>query len=249
MEERFGNVIVNFIRKKLKSEKTVRVLEIGFGEGKCLLDLYSIFPQVEFYGINKETGGSMYSRKNFLKNAKEFEVKVSLDNLPRPFFYDVEKGLKFKDNFFDLVISQVSIPYVGNKAKLYEEVWRVLKPEGSAFLHIDRTRIPALPEFLKVKTETPLCIIYENNKIIEFKKVINRIRKKGFDVRLTWSLPKKKQRNLLMTKNNSQALKLGLVYDGESTLYLTPLKGSDKYKDKPGIWWGTRSVFKVKSKK
>ncbi|MEK6847410.1 MAG: class I SAM-dependent methyltransferase, partial [Nanoarchaeota archaeon] len=121
MESRVGSGIVrNFIKERLNTEKEIRVLEIGFGEGKCLLDLRVLFPQknVKLFGINKKKDGKMHEKIDFIKNAKSFGLKIVRDNLPKPYFYDAGDELKFKDNFFDLVISQVSFHYVGDKAKL-----------------------------------------------------------------------------------------------------------------------------------
>lgn len=60
MNMKFGKSkpLERFIKERLKSQKVVRVLEFGFGDGKCLLDLRTIFPdkQVELYGINKKGG-------------------------------------------------------------------------------------------------------------------------------------------------------------------------------------------------
>lgn len=247
MEERFGNKIVKFVKQRLKTEKTVRILEIGFGEGKCLLELGAMFPQVELYGINELKAGKMRKKSDFAENAKLFGIKPN-KNLPKPYFYDAGKGLKFDDGYFDVVISQVAIHYVGNKFKLYEEIWRVLKKGGKAFLHVDRTRVPELPEHLRVKTETPLHIVYRGDELIPLKKLIAQKRKEGHDISLVWDLPKKKQRSILMTKNMNKKLDFDLKYDSKKTVYLTKQRDDDPSKAKPGIWWGTRSVFHVKSK-
>tara|TARA_Y100000310_G_scaffold209006_2_gene209601 strand:+ start:3797 stop:4582 length:786 start_codon:yes stop_codon:yes gene_type:complete len=246
MEERFGNPIQKFIKQRLKTNKTVRVLELGFGEGKCLLELRNKFPNLELHGINNKKQGNMYKTQDFLKNAKKFKIDIKKTNLPKPHFYDAGIKLKFKSNFFDLIISQVAFHYIGNKAKTIEELWRVLKKDGKAFIHFDRLQSINLPDFMK-NTKTPLFIIYQNNKFIPTKTYFNKIAKQGFNIRLSQSLPGKKQFNLLMTKNTTKSLKLNLEFDGNSTLYLTPLNKSDPYKIKnTGIWWGTRSVFNVK---
>ena len=246
MEIRFGKnkPIERFIKKRLKSEKVVRVLEFGFGEGKCLLDLRTIFPdkRVELYGINLKKEGGMHSRADFAKNAKKFGLSIPKPALlPKPVFYDAGEGLRFKSNYFDVIISQVAFPYVGNKSKLLEEFWRVLKLQGKAFLNVDSYE-KYYPDFLQINKETPRFVIYEDNKLIKLSRHLSKFRKKGFDVRFK----KKKNRALrfvLMEKNITKPLKLGLKYDDNSSFNLTRFH---EEKNVLGVWWGTRSVFKTK---
>jgi len=246
MELRFGKnkPIERFIKKRLKSEKIVRVLELGFGEGKCLLDLRTIFPdkQVELYGINLKKEGEMYGRNDFAKNARKFKLPVPKPLLlPKPSFYDAGEGLHFKSNYFDIIISQIAIHYVANKSKLLEEFWRVLKVQGKAFLNVDSYET-YYPDFLQINKETPRFVIYEDNKLIKLSGHLNKFRNKGFDIRFK----KKKDRALrfvLMEKNITKPLKLGLKYDDDSSFNLT---GFHKKKKIQGVWWGTRSVFKTK---
>ena len=245
MEMRFGKnkPIERFIKKRLASKRVVRVLELGFGEGKCLLDLRILFQdkRVELYGVNKTKEGGMYCKSDFLKNAKRFGLNIPKSALlPKPFFYDAGEGLRFKSNYFDVIISQIAFPYVGDKSKLLEEFWRVLKPQGKAFLHID-TYETYYPDFLQINKETPRLVIYKNNKLIKLSRYLNKFRKKGFDI----CFKKKKGgalRFILMRKTRTKQLKLGLKYDKDASFNLTVF---NKEKKMQGVWWGTRSVFKI----
>jgi len=160
--------------------------------------------------------------------------------LPKPSFYDAGNGLKFESNYFDMIISQVAFHYVGDKAKLLEEFWRVLKPKGKAYLEIDSYR-EDYPDFMQINKETPRFVIYGNNKLIRLSAHLGKFRGKGFDIRL-----KRKNRGtagyVLMEKNTTKPLNLGLEYIDDYSFDLTTF-----YKEKKisGIWWGTRSVFKV----
>lgn len=245
MEMKFGKSrpIERFIKQRLNSQKVVRILEFGFGDGKCLLDLRTVFPnkQVELYGINKKKG-KMSQRKDFIANAEKFGLPIPKSTLlPKPFFYDAGNGLKFKSNYFDVIISQVAFHYVGDKAKLLEEFFRVLKPEGKAFLEIDSYR-EIYPDFMQINKETPRFVIYDNGKMIKLSKYLNKFRDKGFGIKL-------KRKNsgaagyILMEKNTTKPLNLGLNYDDDASFDLTVFIPEKKIK---GVWWGNRSVFKVK---
>jgi len=246
MEKRFGNnLIKKFIKSRINNQKTVRILEIGFGEGKCLLDLNHLFKnKIELHGISEKKTLSMSNQRDFIKNAKKFRIPISRP-LPRPHFYDIGEGIKFKRNFFDIVLSQAAFHYIGNKAKLIEEIWRVLKPRGRAFIHFDIKFEENYPDFMKTNPETPRFIIYKKNKVIKFSQYIKKYNKK-YNIRLTKAKNNPDQYNLLINKNRISPLNLKLEYDGNSTIYLTKLKGTDRYKKDSSAWWGTRSVFNTK---
>ncbi|MFW6026389.1 MAG: methyltransferase domain-containing protein [Candidatus Woesearchaeota archaeon] len=249
LESRFGNnSIQSFIKKRLDSHKEFRILEIGFGEGKCLIELRKKYPNKNLllYGINDKKKGNMHSKLDFYTNAEKFYQLIPKNNLPKPFFYDVGKGLRFENDYFDLVISQVCIPYIDNKAFLFEEIWRVLKKDGRAFLHIDSETNEEYPDFMKLCKDTPRMVIYQNNKIIPTKKIFDNAKKQGYSVNFSRQKDKKESFIVTMEKNLNKKLNFNLLFDGNSTLYLTKLKDTDEYKTQSEIWWGARSVFKVK---
>jgi SAM-dependent methyltransferase len=139
----------------------------------------------------------------------------------------------------------VAIHYVGNKAKLIEDIWRVLKKGGNAFLHIDSKLNGINPDFLYFHKDTPRFIIYDKRgKIISTKSLFDKFRKNGYDIKCTIRKDKRRNIVLVMTKNTLKPLNLDLEYDGNSTIYLTLLRETDKYKFDTSIWWGTRSVFR-----
>jgi SAM-dependent methyltransferase len=153
--------------------------------------------------------------KNLKEHAKE--LHFSVQKMPQIYFYDVGEELQFPQGFFDVIISQVAIHYVGDKAKLYEEVWRVLKKDGQAFLHVDKDREGTQePEFIRHKADTPLMIILEGQKIISTKNYLKIFRDKGFAIDLRKSCGKEGKKDqfiLLMRKNTKKSLNLGLIYD------------------------------------
>lgn len=255
MNARFGKKpIQNFIKKRLASEKAVRVLEIGFGEGRVLMELRKFFPQKEIvlYGINDRKEKTMKSQKDFIKTAVEYGIASKKEAkkmiLPKPYFYDAGGGLKFKSKFFDLIISQVSFQYVKRKDKLIEEIWRVLKQGGKAFLHID-SYAESYPDFLSYNKETPRFLIYKNGRIVKLSKFFRGLRQKGFDIRVRRAKDRPNHHILLMTKNTNKKLRLNLAFDGVSSFSPGTLKWTDKYKTQKEIWWGYRSVYILRKRK
>ncbi len=177
-----------------------------------------------------------------MDQAKRFKLSIpTLTLLPKPFFYDAGNGLKFESDYFDVIISQVAFHYIGDKAKLIEEFWRVLKPKGKAFLEIDSYKTH-YPDFLQINKETPRFIIYRNGKLVKLSSHLKKFRDKGYNIRL-----KRKKSGiagyLLMEKNITKPLNLKLTYDEDSSFDLTRFVGEKK---RNGVWWGNRSVFEVK---
>lgn len=248
LQERFDEDIIGQIQNLSKIQKEVRVLEIGFGEGKALLEAMSLGPNIYGYGVNDKKRSTLASISDIMRNSKTFDIETN--HKPKIFFYDAGYGLKFKDDYFDVVFSQVAIHYVGDKAKLFEEIWRVLKNSGHAYLHIDSQLQGSQPDFMYYYNDTPRLIVYNgkksNKNIISTKTVFDNIRKKGYDIRLNLRKDVRGNMTLVMHKNTLKKLNLELEYDGNSTIYLSPLRESDKYKSDTGIWWGTRSVYKAK---
>ena len=245
LQERFDEDITRHIQTLSKNQKDVRILEIGFGEGKALLESINLGKNIYGYGINDKKRKTLSGMKDLLNNARQFNIKIL--NKPKIFFYDAGLGLKFKDNYFDVIFSQVAIHYVGDKAKLFEEIWCVLKKGGKAFLHFDSELSGINPDFMYLCKDTARFVIYDkNNKIIPTKNIFDKLRSKGFDIRCQIGTGIRRSTTIVMTKNTLKPLNLGLEYDGNSTIYLSPLRNTDKYKFDSGIWWGTRSVYRLR---
>ncbi len=82
--------IAKKIIKRYKLNKNSKILDIGCGKGHLIYELKKILNSSKIYGIDIS--------KYALKNSPD-EIKKNLRLL------DVRKGLKYKKNFFDLVIS------------------------------------------------------------------------------------------------------------------------------------------------
>lgn len=236
------------LEKAIESEDIVRVLEIGCGEGRVLMELRKLFSNIEIYGINKKPWAAMRGESSLKRTGTYYNIfgreEIKEVKLPKVSFYDAGNGLRFKDNYFDLVISQVAIQYIKRKDILLEEVWRVMKKNGKAFLHVDGMLEASLPDFML--QNTPRFLIYKNDKVYPLSSFVRDLRKRGYDI-FYKSMSEiddnivKKRIMLTIKKNNSSPLELGLELDEASSFDLSMLE--KEYKGHPIL--GYRSVYRI----
>lgn len=249
LNAKFGHRIVeNTLRDALASRGSVRLLEIGCGEGRVLMELRKLFPSIEIHGINKKPWPAMNGQKSLIATGTKYKIfsreEAKNVELPILHFYDATQ-LRFPDHYFDVVISQVSIYQVIRKDLLLQDVWRVLKNGAKAFLHMDST-CEGYPDFLN--QDTPRFIIYKNNKPYPFKRFIKELRDKNSNITCKIAFGKQredanlKRTNIVMYKNTDAALNMNLTFDELSSFDLSTLEkifNGDKIV-------GYRSVYQLK---
>jgi ubiquinone/menaquinone biosynthesis C-methylase UbiE len=159
-------------KNRLAGEKT-RVMEIGVGNGRALMELKKLFPEVEFYGINKEKTHTFYRRESFVLTALKFEIfnKSEVEDLDLPYivFQDLDFGAKipYAENKFDVVFSQDTVRHIKYKFEFLNEVMRVLKHEGISF-HADIRGVN----------------IYSRGIILELRDALAEFRRRGIDINM-----------------------------------------------------------------
>lgn len=158
-------------RNLLLGEKT-RIMELGSGNGRVLMELKKKFPSVEFYGINKEKTLTFHRRESYILTALKFEImnKDELQDIVLPYLVfadlDFDAGIPYKDNRFDLIYSQDTMRHIKYKFELWNEVLRVLKPGGIS-LHTDLSGLN----------------IYDGGVVIEPHDAFLEMRKRGFEIK------------------------------------------------------------------
>lgn len=178
------DVIREYYSKNRLASKKTRVMEIGAGNGRVLMELAKIFPNVEFYGINKEKTRTFYRRESFILTALKFEIfnkaEVNEIDLPYVVFQDLDFGAKipYGDNKFDVVYSQDTISEIKYKFELFNEIMRILRPGGVSF-HTDLSGLNIYSQGLVLDLRDALADlrrgdidikILENGESIWFKK-------------------------------------------------------------------------------
>jgi len=163
--------IVSDVRKLLIKHKKIKILEIGCGYGKVLLEFKRIFKnRIDTYGINLESGLNKNLIKKFALEHKIFSKDNIDENLPKIYHLDAGKKLLFRSGSFDFIFSQECFRYIKDKALFLEEVNRILKRGGIAKIDTGRR---------------------SNKKIISLKKYVLQINFKNIKKILSANYMKK----------------------------------------------------------
>lgn len=164
-------VIREVYEKNLLAREKTRVMEIGPGNGRVLMELKKLFPDVEFYGINKEKTHTFYRRESYMLTGLKFEIftkaEVEAIDLPYVVFQDLDFGARipYEENKFDVVYSQATIPYIKYKFELFNEIIRILKRGGVSF-HTDVSNLN----------------IYNKGVVLDLRDALAEIRRRGIEI-------------------------------------------------------------------
>jgi SAM-dependent methyltransferase len=122
-----------------KQHGRVEVLEVGFGYGRVLLELSWLFRdrEVGFHGVdlNRYVDGPEQLREIAKTYGIVPDEELPAARMPALHFYDATR-LRFADESFDFVYSAITVRFMHDKALFVEEVSRVLRPGGTAVLHL-----------------------------------------------------------------------------------------------------------------
>jgi ubiquinone/menaquinone biosynthesis C-methylase UbiE len=107
------------------------ILDLGTGPGILPLEIIRQAPEIQIIGLD-------LSRK--LIHTARFRARhVGLESNAR-FEVGNAANLRFNDNFFDMVISTGMLHSLKKPARVFKEIFRVLKPDGEAWIY-DPARI------------------------------------------------------------------------------------------------------------
>lgn len=223
--ERIGDYTKD-IKDLIKKQGKIKILEVGAGYGKSLLELKKEFgDKIETYGINIESSWNLALIRKFGLHHKIFSKKEIDKNLPKLHILDAGKKLPFRNESFDFIYSVSSIQYIHDKALFLEEMNRILKKEGIARLH-DHFIKPNHPQELRNLFE-----IWDDRKRIDVKDYILKI---------------KKFRNIQFRKTKENDLGYLLMRKGKNfKLNLHYITSFNLHKLGETLW-GTKVIYAIK---
>lgn len=129
---------INYVKQIFKKKPKIKILEVGTGYGRALLELKKIFKdKVEVTGTNLEPE---YNRALTKKYALSQNLFNGNKNLPKIYALDAGKKLPFKNESFDFVFCQATMQYIPDKILFIEETNRVLTKHGMAVLELQEYR-------------------------------------------------------------------------------------------------------------
>lgn len=102
------------LKSCIEPEKKAKVLDIGFYRGELSVERFKNIKHPDIYGIDIS--------QEAIKSGKKINIKTVKHNL--------EKGLPYKSNFFDIIAANQIIEHLVDVDLFVSEIFRVLKPNG-----------------------------------------------------------------------------------------------------------------------
>ena len=116
------NVSKSFVSVAKRWEVTEgKVLDVGTGTGLLAIGFAARIPGVEVIGLDLSDAALEVARDNVRESDEPLRVSFETGNA---------EDMPFKDQEFDLVISSNTLRLVKNPLKMFNEIQRVLKPDG-----------------------------------------------------------------------------------------------------------------------
>jgi len=212
--------IRKYCKDLLKNKPKIKILEMGTGFGKALLELKKIFgDKVEIYGTNYE---KEFNKKLIKEYAKDNRFSIKEKDIPKIYILDAGKKLLFRNNFFDLVFCQATMQYIINRALFIEEVNRILTKQGIAVLELQEFRNDHPKEY------KDMIEIWKNNKKINFLKYL------------------KKFKNIKIRKSRGRDWHYIIIKKGKDFDLKLKLIKSISLENKAKKLWGEKVIFELK---
>ncbi|PEB51085.1 SAM-dependent methyltransferase [Bacillus pseudomycoides] len=121
--------LTNWGLQKINVRKDAVILDVGCGGGKTIHTLSKMNPAGKIYGIDYSEKAVENSIKTNIKDVKNEKVMIHQASV---------SSIPFRDNFFDLITAFQTHYFWPDLKNDIQEVFRVLKPNGS-FLIVAET--------------------------------------------------------------------------------------------------------------
>ena len=133
------------IERRLETKPVLRILEIGCGYGKLLLDLNKQFgDRVELHGVNLEPE---WDQENHLAFARDYNRELRSSELSAVTIHISDaSNLPFHERSFDLILSVAAFHYFPDKLNALTEISRVLFDDGLAYVDVGLIGSVSVPQ-------------------------------------------------------------------------------------------------------
>jgi ubiquinone/menaquinone biosynthesis C-methylase UbiE len=98
-----------------------KVLDVGTGPGSLAVGFAEVLPGVQVVGLDLSDAALELARKNAQESGASVRVSFEKGNA---------EDMPFEDDTFDLVISNNTLHLVEHPVSMFDEIQRVLKPQG-----------------------------------------------------------------------------------------------------------------------
>jgi len=146
-------IILNFIDSLLLKE--AKICDLGFGAGVLLSSILERKKDWFGYGID-------ISRSCYNYALKRLEL-LNLSNRADLSMGDIRK-MKFKDNFFDVILASEILEHIPNVEEGLKEIVRVLKPGKYAILCVP-VQMPAIDHLYIFKDDKEIKELYKKMRL------------------------------------------------------------------------------------
>ena len=229
--------------------RRVEVLEVGFGYGRALLELSWLFHnrEVGFHGVdlNRYVDGPEQLRAIAETYGIIPSEELANAQMPALHYYDATQ-LQFADESLDFVYTAITVRFMRDKALFIEEVSRVLRPGGTAILHIGEANWDyphGLASDDRVLTPfTSRMVLRHGRELIPLADYLRLFEGGPFVFRLTPAT----RCILLLEKRGSGSLSLGLHFNEQFSASGRSLPLRDRHGEVRG---GYRTVYDVSSER
>jgi SAM-dependent methyltransferase len=241
------SILESLITEHLRRHDELRVLEVGFGQGRTLLELAARFRNdpVRFFGVDKTCEPPVECREDLRETARRFDLLPSSDLdelvLPEILFQDARR-LDFPDESIDVIYSAVTVRHMEHKAEFLEEVVRVLAAGGVALLHIGESNWnypfgPALDP-PRLTSHLNRFVLRHEHELIPLPAYLRLFEDDG--LRFEWV--ERSRCVLKVIKAGPARLDLGLTYDPDLSM---PMRELGYVTEQGKLKGGFRSVYRV----
>jgi len=163
-------VYLNKFVKTSRSNYKIKVLDVGCGNRSPSTTI-SLFPQIEYYGLDKEDYNlTIEDKKILLENNRYF--KVDLENLSQ-----LDNSLP--DNYFDFIIMNHVIEHTINGLEILKILVKKLKVGGGIYIEFPSVKslsFPSMPGTLN------FCDDDTHVRLYDLKEIANVLLESGLKV-------------------------------------------------------------------